>query len=82
MLPFYLAVEDVPVEESGPNPVIPNVGELIIGLLTFAIVVYVLMRYAWPRAEATFQARREAIEGPDAWTIVPSAPAKMARTLR
>jgi F-type H+-transporting ATPase subunit b len=63
MLPFYLAVEDVPVEESGPNPVIPNVGELIIGLLTFAIVVYVLMRYAWPRVEATFQARREAIEG-------------------
>ena len=38
---------------------------LIIGLLTFAIVVYVLMRYAWPRVEATFQARREAIEGGD-----------------
>ena len=39
MLPIYLAVEDVPVEESGPNPVIPNGGELIIGLLTFAIVM-------------------------------------------
>jgi F-type H+-transporting ATPase subunit b len=60
----YLAVEsDVPVEESGPNPVIPNVGELIIGLLTFAIVAYVLMKYVWPRMEATFQARRDAIEG-------------------
>lgn len=61
---LYLAVEgDVPVEESGPNPVIPNGGELIIGLLTFAVVAYVLMKYVWPRMEATFQARRDAIEG-------------------
>ena len=61
---LYLAAEsDVPVEESGPNPVIPNGGELIIGLLTFAVVVYVLMKYVWPRMEATFQARRDAIEG-------------------
>ena len=30
---LYLAVEDTPVEESGPHPVIPNGGELIIGLL-------------------------------------------------
>ena len=63
MLPFHLAVEDTPLEESGPNPVIPAVGELIIGLITFAIVVYVLMKYVWPRMEATFQARRDAIEG-------------------
>ena len=63
MLPWYLAVEGTPVEESGPNPVIPNVGELIIGLLTFGIVVFVLMKYAWPRMEATFQVRRDAIEG-------------------
>ena len=61
MLPLYLAAE--PAEESGPNPVIPNGGELIIGLLTFAIVVFVLMKYAWPQMEATFQARRDAIEG-------------------
>jgi F-type H+-transporting ATPase subunit b len=62
MLPFYLAAA-TPTDESGPNPVIPNVGELIIGLITFAVVVYVLMKYAWPRMEATFQARRDAIEG-------------------
>src|SRR5829696_8281509 len=61
---LYLATEgDVPVEESGPNPVIPNAGELIIGVLTFAVVVYVLMKYVWPQMEATFQARRDAIEG-------------------
>jgi F-type H+-transporting ATPase subunit b len=60
---LYLAAEDVPVEESGPNPVIPAGGELVIGLITFAIVVYVLMKYVWPRMEATFEARRDAIEG-------------------
>ncbi|HVD28644.1 MAG TPA: F0F1 ATP synthase subunit B [Mycobacteriales bacterium] len=61
---LYLAAESgTPVEESGPNPVIPAAGELVIGLITFAIVVYVLARYAWPRMEATFQARRDAIEG-------------------
>jgi F-type H+-transporting ATPase subunit b len=60
MVPFYLAVDET---ESGPNPVIPAVGELIVGLITFGIVVYVLGKYAWPRMEATFQARRDAIEG-------------------
>ena len=61
---LYLATESgTPVEESGPNPVIPPVSEIIIGLITFGIVVYVLMRYVWPRMEATFQARRDAIEG-------------------
>jgi F-type H+-transporting ATPase subunit b len=60
MLPFYLAVDQT---ESGPNPVIPAVGELIIGIITFGIVVFVLMKYAWPRMEATFQVRRDAIEG-------------------
>jgi F-type H+-transporting ATPase subunit b len=60
MLPFFLAVDET---ESGPNPVIPAVGELIVGLITFGIVVYVLGKYAWPRMEATFQARRDAIEG-------------------
>ena len=49
MLPIYLAAAQTPVEESGPNPVIPNVGELIIGLITFGIVVFVLMKYAWPQ---------------------------------
>lgn len=63
MLRFLAVESDVPVEESGPNPVIPAVGELVIGLITFAIVVFVLMKYVWPKMEATFQARRDAIEG-------------------
>ena len=59
---LYLSA-DTPVEESGPNPVIPAVGEIVIGLITFGVVVFVLMKYVWPRMEATFQARRDAIEG-------------------
>src|SRR5215212_10899430 len=57
---LYLATES---SEEGPNPVVPPLGEIIIGLITFAILAYVLMKYVWPRMEATFEARRDAIEG-------------------
>lgn len=45
------------------NPILPPLGEIIIGLISFAILCLVLMKYVFPRMEATFQARREAIEG-------------------
>jgi F-type H+-transporting ATPase subunit b len=57
---LYLATEG---SEEGPNPVVPVVGEIIIGSIAFAILAYVLMKYVWPRMEATFEARRDAIEG-------------------
>ena len=57
---LYLATES---SEEGPNPVVPPLGEIIIGLIAFAILAYVLMKYVWPRMEATFEARRDAIEG-------------------
>jgi len=57
---LYLATE-APAEE--PNPVIPPLGEIIIGVIAFGILATVLMRYVWPRIEATFEARRDAIEG-------------------
>src|SRR5215213_451781 len=57
---LYLATES---SEEGPNPVLPPFGEIIIGLIAFAILAYVLMKYVWPRMEATFEARRDAIEG-------------------
>src|ERR1700710_3012683 len=60
---LYLAAETTPVEESGPNPVIPAVGALVIGLITFAIVSFCRRKYVWPRMGAPFQARRDAIEG-------------------
>src|SRR6266511_2134687 len=45
------------------NPIIPHIPELIVGAIAFAVVVYVLGRFVWPRMEATFQARVDAIEG-------------------
>ena len=45
------------------NPLIPPLGEIIIGLIAFAIVVAVVMIFVAPQFEKVFRARREAIEG-------------------
>src|SRR3954469_4694102 len=45
------------------NPLIPPVGEIIIGLIAFAIVYFVFAKFVAPRFEQVFRARREAIEG-------------------
>jgi F-type H+-transporting ATPase subunit b len=45
------------------NPLIPPVGEIIVGTITFAILFFVLVKFVVPRFEQVFQARREAIEG-------------------
>jgi F-type H+-transporting ATPase subunit b len=45
------------------NPLIPPLGEIIIGLIAFGILVLVVMKYVAPRFEQVFRARREAIEG-------------------
>ena len=47
----------------GPNPVIPIWQELVVGIISFALLCVVLMRYVFPRMEQTFKARVEAIEG-------------------
>jgi F-type H+-transporting ATPase subunit b len=47
----------------GENPLIPPVGDIIIGLIAFALVVFVFIKLIGPRFEQVFQARREAIEG-------------------
>ncbi len=49
--------------EAGGNPLIPIVPELIVGSIGFAVLCFVLMKFVFPRMEATFQARVEAIEG-------------------
>jgi F-type H+-transporting ATPase subunit b len=54
----YLAAEG-----SEHSPVLPIWQEILIGSIAFAVLVYVLGKYVWPRMEATFQARVEAIEG-------------------
>ncbi len=48
---------------SGENPLVPPLGELIIGLIAFLVMLFVLMKLVAPRFEQVFQARREAIEG-------------------
>ncbi len=45
------------------NPLIPPLGEIVIGLIAFAIVLVVFFRLIAPRFEQVFRARREAIEG-------------------
>ena len=45
------------------NPLIPPLGEIIIGLIAFAIVFFVFAKLVAPRFEQVFRARREAIEG-------------------
>jgi F-type H+-transporting ATPase subunit b len=45
------------------NPLVPIWQELVLGLIAFALLCLVLMRYVFPRMEQTFQARVDAIEG-------------------
>src|SRR3954470_20757111 len=50
-------------DDSGSQVIIPNLPEIIVGLVAFGLLVWVLAKYVFPRMEATFQARVEAIEG-------------------
>jgi F-type H+-transporting ATPase subunit b len=49
--------------EGEHNPLIPPVGEIIIGLIAFAVVLFVVYRFVAPAFEKAFVARRDAIEG-------------------
>jgi F-type H+-transporting ATPase subunit b len=46
-----------------PNPLIPDLSELIIGALAFAIVFVILWRVLLPRIQQTLAERTDAIEG-------------------
>jgi F-type H+-transporting ATPase subunit b len=49
--------------EKAPSPIIPLWQELVLGVIAFAIVCFVLMKFVFPRMEETFRARVDAIEG-------------------
>jgi F-type H+-transporting ATPase subunit b len=49
--------------EETPNVIVPHVPEIIVGLIAFALLCFVLIRFVFPRMETTFRARVEAIEG-------------------
>ncbi|MCP2180769.1 F-type H+-transporting ATPase subunit b [Prauserella alba] len=46
-----------------PSPVLPHVGEMILGLVAFLILVWVLWKYAVPRFEKLYEERAAKIEG-------------------
>ncbi|WP_448616978.1 F0F1 ATP synthase subunit B [Modestobacter sp. URMC 112] len=45
------------------NPLLPPLGEIVVGIIAFAILYFVLAKFVFPQMEKTFRARREAIEG-------------------
>ena len=45
------------------NPLLPPIGEIIIGLVGFAILAFVLIKFVWPAFEKVYAERTEAIEG-------------------
>jgi F-type H+-transporting ATPase subunit b len=45
------------------NVILPHIPELIIGAIAFGILCWALLKFVFPRMEATFQARVDAIEG-------------------
>ena len=46
-----------------PNPILPDMTELIIGVVAFAIVFFALYKILMPRISATLSQRTDAIEG-------------------
>lgn len=49
--------------EAEHDPIAPIWQEIVIGTIAFAVLVFILGKYVWPRMEETFQARVDAIEG-------------------
>ncbi len=59
-MPYILAAEGA---EAGPAVLGVPWGELVIGIVSFAILVLVLRKYAWPMFEKAYAERTAAIEG-------------------
>ncbi|MFF5179312.1 F0F1 ATP synthase subunit B [Micromonospora sp. NPDC000316] len=55
---MYLAAEGVE-----HNPILPIWQEIVVGSISFALLVFVLLKFVMPRMEAMYQARVDAIEG-------------------
>jgi F-type H+-transporting ATPase subunit b len=50
-------------EGNGAQILFPAIPEIIIGIIAFALICFVLMKFVFPRMEQTFRARVDAIEG-------------------
>ncbi|MGW5051939.1 F0F1 ATP synthase subunit B [Actinokineospora sp. NPDC004072] len=49
--------------EGAPNPVIPHVSEIILGLISFLLLLWVIAKFVAPRFEKLYAERTEKIEG-------------------
>ncbi|MBF4993566.1 F0F1 ATP synthase subunit B [Arthrobacter gandavensis] len=47
----------------GANPLIPNIWEILVTLLGFAVLMFIVVKYVVPMFEKTYAERTEAIEG-------------------
>jgi F-type H+-transporting ATPase subunit b len=59
-VPYILAAEEA---DAGPAVLGIPWGELVIGIVCFAILVFVLKKFAWPMFEKAYAERTAAIEG-------------------
>ena len=64
--------------EKEVNPLLPHWSEIILVLIIFGILLYLLAKYVVPQFEATFAARRDAIEGGIARAEAAQAEARQA----
>lgn len=47
----------------GTGILVPALPEIVVGVVAFALLAFVLMKFVFPKMEETFQARTDAIEG-------------------
>ena len=50
-------------EAAEHNPIVPIWQEIVVGIIAFALLCWVLLKFVLPRMEETFKARVDAIEG-------------------
>ncbi|WP_326958187.1 MULTISPECIES: F0F1 ATP synthase subunit B [unclassified Amycolatopsis] len=46
-----------------PLPIVPDISELILGIVAFLILLFILKKYVVPRFEAAYEERAQKIEG-------------------
>jgi F-type H+-transporting ATPase subunit b len=57
-------VNNIAAEEGGGSHIlIPPVAEIVVGVIAFAVILFILGKFVFPRMEQMYQARVEAIEG-------------------
>ena len=49
--------------EEAPNPVLPHISELILGLVAFLLLLWIMQKFVSPRFEALYSERASKIEG-------------------